>query len=191
VAKDANNNNNWDMFKDHFIQAYSANQAALTVTHGGYHGAANATDDYPDNDSLESIPACLASLQMANNASVQATNDQLSNLTANTQQQFAQLAQQMAMLATQAQQMHSMPPPYAHVQHADIPPPSTDGATATYANQRPGIHTITTTCATNQTNDLRQKRTSTQRWKRPWESTQRTTHCSPTQHYTWQLPRIQ
>jgi hypothetical protein len=110
VAEDANNNN-WDMFKDHFIQAYSANQAALTVTHGGYHGAANTIDDYPDDDSLESIQASLASLQMANNASVQATNDQLSNLTANTQQQFAQLAQQMAMLATQAQQMHTMPPP--------------------------------------------------------------------------------
>jgi hypothetical protein len=85
------------MFKDHFIQAYSANQAAPTITHGGYHGAANATDNYPNNNSLESIQASLGSLQMANNALVQATNDQLSNLTANTQQQFAQLAQQMAM----------------------------------------------------------------------------------------------
>ncbi len=110
LAEDANNDN-WDKFKDHFIQAYTANQAALTVTHGGYHSAANTMDNYPDDDSLESINASLASLQMANNASVQATNDQLSNLTANTQQQFAQLAQQMAMLATQAQQMHTMPPP--------------------------------------------------------------------------------
>jgi hypothetical protein len=108
VAEDANNNN-WDAFKDHFIQAYTANQAALTVTHGGYHGAANMTDEYPDDDSLESIQQSLASLQMANNASVQATNDQLSNLTANTQQQFAQLAQQMAMMANQAQQAHTMP----------------------------------------------------------------------------------
>jgi hypothetical protein len=115
VAEDANNNN-WDMFKDHFIQAYTANQAALTVTHGGYHSAANTTEDYPDDDSLESIQASLASLQMANNASVQATNDQLSNLTANTQQQFAQLAQQMAMLASQAHQMQMMPPP-------SMPPP--------------------------------------------------------------------
>ncbi len=99
------------MFKDHFIQAYTANQAALTVTHGGYHSAANTMDNYPDDDSLESINASLASLQMANNASVQATHDQLSSLSANTQQQFAQLAQQMAMMASQAQQMHMMPPP--------------------------------------------------------------------------------
>jgi hypothetical protein len=122
VAEDANNNN-WDAFKDHFIQAYTANQAAITVTQAGYHGAANATDDYPDDDSLESIQASLTSLQMANNASVQATNDQLSNLTANTQQQFAQLAQQMAMLASQAQQM-PMPPPTYHMpafqQHAQM-----------------------------------------------------------------------
>jgi hypothetical protein len=114
LAEDANNNN-WEMFKDHFIQAYTANQAALTVTHGGYHSAANTMDNYPDDDSLESINASLASLQMANNASVQATNDQISSLSANTQQQFAQLAQQMAMLATQAQQMQMMPP--------SMPPP--------------------------------------------------------------------
>jgi hypothetical protein len=73
---------------------------------------------------------------MANNASVQATNDQLSNLTANTQQQFTQLAQQMAMLANQTQQMHMMPnpmppptynmPPYQHqaqmAQQPHMPP---------------------------------------------------------------------
>jgi hypothetical protein len=108
VSEDATNNN-WDAFKDHFIQAYTANQAALTVTHGGYHGASNVTDDFNDDDSLGSIQASLASLQMANNASVQATNDQLSNLTENTHQQFAQLAQQMAMLANQTQQMRMMP----------------------------------------------------------------------------------
>jgi hypothetical protein len=68
VAEDATNNN-WDAFKEHFIQAYTANQAALTVTHGGYHGAANTTDDYPADNSLESIQARLTSLQMANNAS--------------------------------------------------------------------------------------------------------------------------
>jgi hypothetical protein len=110
LAEDANNNN-WDMFKDHFIQAYTANQAALTVTHGGYHSAAKTTEDSPDDDSLESIQASLASLQMANNASVQATSDQISHLTANTQPQFTQLAQQMVMLATQAQQMQMLPPP--------------------------------------------------------------------------------
>jgi hypothetical protein len=119
VADDPNNNN-WDAFKDHFIQAYTANQAALTVTQGGYHGAAHATDEYPDDDSLESIQASLASLQMANNASVQATNDQLSSLTANTQQQFAQLAQQMAMLAN-SQQMQLMPN-HHHAQMAQQPP---------------------------------------------------------------------
>jgi hypothetical protein len=110
LAEDANNDN-WDKFKDHFIQAYTANQAALTVTHGGYHSAANTMDNYPDDDSLESINASLASLQMANNASVQATNEQLASLSATTQQQFAQLAQQMATMASQAQQMHMMPPP--------------------------------------------------------------------------------
>jgi hypothetical protein len=109
VAEDANNNN-WNAFKDHFIQAYTANQAALTLTHGGYHGAANTTDDYPNNNSLESIQASLASLEMANNALAQATNDQLSNLTASTQQQISQLAQQMAMLAN-SQQMQMMPNP--------------------------------------------------------------------------------
>jgi hypothetical protein len=103
-------NNNWDAFKEHFIQAYTANQAALAATHGGYHGAANTSDDYPGDDSLESIQASLASLQMANNASAQATKDQLSNLTASTQQQISQLAQQMAMLAN-AQQMQMMPNP--------------------------------------------------------------------------------
>jgi hypothetical protein len=122
VAEDANNNN-WDAFKDHFIQAYTANQAAITVAQAGYQGASNATDDYPDDDSIESIQASLNSLQMANNASVQATNDQLSNLTANTQQQFAQLAQQMAMLANQTQQMQMPPPTYhmpAYQQHAQM-----------------------------------------------------------------------
>jgi hypothetical protein len=113
VSEDATNNN-WDAFKDHFIQAYTANQAALTVTHGGYHGASNLTDDFNDDDSLGSIQASLASLQMANNASVQATNDQLSNLTENTHQQFAQLAQQMAMLANQTQQMRMMPNTMPH-----------------------------------------------------------------------------
>jgi hypothetical protein len=103
------NNNNWAQFKDHFIQAYTANQAAITVTQAGYHGAANVIDENTDDDSYESIQASLAGLQMANNASVQATNDQLSNLTANTHQQFAQLAQQMAMLANQQQQLHMMP----------------------------------------------------------------------------------
>ncbi len=110
LAEDANNDN-WDKFKDHFIQAYTANQVALTVTHGGYHSAANTMDNYPDDDSLESINASLASLQMANNASVQATNEQLASLSATTQQQFAQLAQQMATMASQAQQIHMMPPP--------------------------------------------------------------------------------
>jgi hypothetical protein len=114
IADDANNNN-WDAFKDHFIQAYTANQAALTVTQGGYHGAANAHEEYNDDDSLGSIQASLASLQMANNASAQATNDQLSNLTANTQQQIAQLTQQMAMLAN-SHQMQMMPQP--------MPPPT-------------------------------------------------------------------
>jgi hypothetical protein len=61
VAEDANNNN-WDEFKDHFIQAYTTNQAALTVNHGGYRGSAHATDDFPDDDSLGSIQASLASL---------------------------------------------------------------------------------------------------------------------------------
>ncbi len=100
-------NNNWDAFKEHFIQAYTANQAALAATHGGNHGAANTSDDYPGDDSLESIQASLASLQMANNASAQATNDQLSNLTASTQHQILQLEQQMAMMAN-AQQMQMM-----------------------------------------------------------------------------------
>ncbi len=40
---------------------------------------------------------------MANNTSAQATNDQLSNLTASTQQQITQLAQQMAMLVNSQQ----------------------------------------------------------------------------------------
>ncbi len=118
VAENANNNN-WDDFKDHFIQAYTANQAALTVTHGGYHGAANTTEEYLDDDSLESIQASLASLQMANNASAQATNDQLSNLTASTQQQITQLTQQMAMLAN-SQQMQMRPNP---IPHYSMPPP--------------------------------------------------------------------
>jgi hypothetical protein len=47
---------------------------------------------------------------MANNASAQATNNELSNLTASTQQQISQLAEQMAMLAN-AQQMQMMPNP--------------------------------------------------------------------------------
>jgi hypothetical protein len=118
VAENANNNN-WDDFKDHFIQAYTANQAALTVTHGGYHGAANTTEEYLDDDSLESIQASLASLQMANNATAQATNDQLSNLTASTQQQITQLTQQMAMLAN-SQQMQMRPNP---IPHYSMPPP--------------------------------------------------------------------
>jgi hypothetical protein len=118
VAENATNNN-WDDFKDHFIQAYTANQAALTVTHGGYHGAANTTEEYLDDDSLESIQASLASLQMANNATAQATNDQLSNLTASTQQQITQLTQQMAMLAN-SQQMQMRPNP---IPHYSMPPP--------------------------------------------------------------------
>jgi hypothetical protein len=106
VAEDATNKK-WDAFKEHFIQAYTANQAAFAVTHGGYHGAANMIDNYPDDNSLESIQASLASLQMANNASAQATDDQLSNLTASTQHQILQLEQQMAMMAN-AQQMQMM-----------------------------------------------------------------------------------
>jgi hypothetical protein len=120
VAEDANNNS-WDNFKDHFIQAYTANQAAITVSQAGYHGAANITEDYQDDDSLESIQASLTHIQMANNASVQATNDQLSNLTENTQQQFAHLAQQMAMLAAQTQQIH-MRPNTAPPPQYNIPP---------------------------------------------------------------------
>jgi hypothetical protein len=111
VAENTTTNNNWTDFKDHFIQAYTVNQAALTMAQAGYHGAANTQEDYLDDDSLGSIQASLANIQMANNASVQTTNDQLSALTANTQQQFAQLAQQMAMLAAQTQQCPQLGPP--------------------------------------------------------------------------------
>jgi hypothetical protein len=121
VSEDTINNNNWIDFKDHFIQAYTVNQAALTMAQAGYHSAANANQDYNDDDSLGSIQASLANIQMANNASVQATNDQLTTLTANTQQQFAQLAQQMAMLAAQAQQLPMMHPPMP-MQYS-VPPP--------------------------------------------------------------------
>jgi hypothetical protein len=126
VAENPTVNNNWNDFKDHFIQAYTVNQAALTMAQAGYHSAANTQEEYPDDDSLESIQASLVSIQMANNASVQTTNDQLSALTANTQQQFAQMAQQMAMLAAQSQQLPMlnthMPQPYQmpHNHHAQM-----------------------------------------------------------------------
>jgi hypothetical protein len=54
------------------------------MAQAGYHGAANTQEDYLDDDSLGSIQASLANIQMANNASVQTTNGQLSALTANT-----------------------------------------------------------------------------------------------------------
>ena len=50
VADDTINNNNWTDFKDHFIQAYTVNQAALTMAQAGYHSAANANKDYNDDD---------------------------------------------------------------------------------------------------------------------------------------------
>ncbi len=36
VAEDTINNNNWIDFKDHFIQAYTVNQAALTMAQAGH-----------------------------------------------------------------------------------------------------------------------------------------------------------
>jgi hypothetical protein len=64
----------WPEWKSHMIEAYEIRETAgITATQGGYHGAANAVDD--DDRRLDES---LARLQLANNASMQGYQDNLS-----------------------------------------------------------------------------------------------------------------
>ena len=95
-------NQTWPELKLHFTEAYDLRirtGGGGTTGANGYHAGFNAYDD--DDDSLASIQASIhnqmQSLQLANNATSQATNDSISALTAETRQLSA------ALLATQQQ----------------------------------------------------------------------------------------
>ena len=95
-------NQTWPELKLHFTEAYDLRirtGGGGTKGTNGYHAGFNAYDD--GDDSLASIQASIhnqmQSLQLANNATSQATNDSISALTAETRQLSA------ALLATQQQ----------------------------------------------------------------------------------------
>ena len=50
-------NATWPEFKIHFAEAYDSRirTGTGTTSDGGYHGAFNTGEEYPDNDSLASI----------------------------------------------------------------------------------------------------------------------------------------
>ena len=54
------------------------------MTDKGYHGAANTTEPYPDDNSLQSIVQLqysqMHNLHLPNNATAQQTNDSVSNI---------------------------------------------------------------------------------------------------------------
>ena len=132
-------NKTWPELKAHFGEAYEIRLAsgAGTSRTGGYVN--NATDN--DDDSLGSIIQSFHSMQMANNANNQVTNDNISQITAETtalRQALVDTQQQLAMLArTQAQPVQPMawphiqpvmptqPAPAPAAYNAYVPPPAT------------------------------------------------------------------
>ena len=101
-------NRTWPNFKAHFIKAYDngIRTGAGTMADEGYHGAANATNTYPDDDSLQSIVVSQCSqmhnLPLSNNATVQQTNNSVANMStmmASMQMALQAVQQQLALQA--------------------------------------------------------------------------------------------
>ena len=102
-------NATWPEFKIHFAEAYDSRirTGTGTTSDGGYHGAFNTGEEYPNNDSLASIQASMqqsmTQMHLSNNASTQATNDSVAALTAETRQLSAALRETQQQLAMMTQ----------------------------------------------------------------------------------------
>ena len=116
----------WVHLKEHFIEAYNARLMSGLGTAGtqGYHGAANA--EYNDDDSIESVKASFANMQMANNANATQMNVNMETVTSRMKSVEAALAAAQQQLAMMAQ----APPPAAPYHYP--PPPAPHGAYAAY-----------------------------------------------------------
>ena len=89
------NNQIWAEFKAHFSEAYDIRLQSGIDMGNSFHGVANAIDG--DDDSIGSITPSITNMHMAHNVNVQAMNDNMSTITAETASLRA------ALLATQQQ----------------------------------------------------------------------------------------
>ena len=126
-------NKTWPELKSHFGEAYEIRIASGAGTARGHGYANNTMDD--DDDSIASITQSIHTIQLANNASNQVMNDNISQITSQTEslrQAIADTQQQLAMLANAAPTItyqqpvpppHYMPPAAAYNAYAPTPPP--------------------------------------------------------------------
>jgi hypothetical protein len=182
-AEDATNNN-CDAFKEHFIQAYTANQAALTVTHGWRLSWSRKYDRrLPRRRFLRIHP----------NQSCQSPNGQQrlgpSNQQRTLQTHSEHTATNLAVSRTNGDvgkrptnANDAKPHAYTHLQHAIRSPPGANGKTTSHATQHPGIHTLPSTHGTKQPNKLLQRRQEKPTWRK--------THRTTAKYCRWQVPFV-
>ena len=100
-------NKTWPQFKRHFPEAYDIHLQSETVTNS-HHGAANVIPGTSfhnkDDDSIETIPDVLTTIQLANNANSQNVSQELQ-------------AFRSALMAKVAARMVA-PPQYALIKYA-------------------------------------------------------------------------
>ena len=104
-------NKTWDEFKAHFAEAYDIHlQTTQTSGQLGYHGANAAMDD--DDSSIATINESLANLQTVSIENTRTMNDNISQLTATTNDLRQGLVQAQMALAAMARGNNS---PWAQV----------------------------------------------------------------------------
>ena len=125
-------NKTWPELKSHFGEAYEIRIASGAGTARGHGYVNNTMDD--DDDSIASITQSIQSIQVANNANNQVMNDNISQITAETQalrQALIDTQQQLAMLTRTAttsvapntwQQQTPAPPPTQVAYNTFAPP---------------------------------------------------------------------
>lgn len=116
-------NKTWDEFKAHFAEAYDIHlQTTQTSGQLGYHGANAAMDD--DDSSIATINESLANLQTVSIENTRTMNDNISQLTATTNDLRQGLVQTQAALAAMArgQQQPMGPSAQPFGWAANVPP---------------------------------------------------------------------
>ena len=108
----------WAQLKEHFAEAYELQVGSNNNIYG--QTANNAGEVFEEDDSIGSITQSIQQIQLANNASQQASMDAIEQLTAETAQLKAQLQQQLAMMAMPAAWPVPPPPPMMPAQYAMI-----------------------------------------------------------------------
>ena len=127
----AENQKTWAQLKEHFAEAYELQLGNNNNPYG--HAANNLGEECEEDNLLGSITQSIQQIQLANNASQQASRDAISQLTAETAQLKAQLQQQLAMMAGPSAWPAPPSPAMMQAQYAQWAAPAAYNATQQWA----------------------------------------------------------